>query len=169
MKELDMTVKSKMPPITITAAGSKRKIPLNKLGRPVLLLFLWQETEPLADDVRDAVRAKYPEPAQVMIVNLADLRGIPRLLRRMVEPEMAKGYKRTVAKLPPDTERPYEHVIILPDWKGEVAQAVGIDDTHETPAVALMDSDASIVGYYQGFELAKAAMELLDKVTVADE
>ena len=155
-----------MPPITITAAGSRRKIPLHKLGRPVVLLFLWQETESLADDVRAAVRTKYPEPAQVMIVNLADLRGIPRLLRRMVEPEMAKGYKRTIAKLPEGVERPYEHVIILPDWKGEVAQAVGVEDTHETPVVAVMDSDANIIGDYQGFDLAEAAMELLEKVEI---
>ncbi|MFC1879353.1 hypothetical protein ACFLZW_05520 [Chloroflexota bacterium] len=163
-----MTVK-KMPPITITAAGSRGKIPLHKLGRPVVLLFLWQETEALADGVRDMVRAKYPQPAQVLIVNLADLRGIPRLLRRMVEPEMAKGYKRTVAKLPAGTERPHEHVIILPDWKGEVAQAVGAADTHETPAVAVMDADAAIIGLYQGFDLAEAAMELLAKIKISEE
>ena len=155
-----------MPSITITAAGSKRKIPLDKLGRPALLLFLWQETEALADGVREIVREKYPRPEQVLIVNLADLRGIPRLLRSMVEPEMAKGYKRTVEKLPPGTERPHEHVIILPDWKGEVAQAVGVDGTHETPAVAVMDADGRIGGHYQGMDLAGAAMELLEKVHI---
>jgi hypothetical protein len=161
--------RKKMPPLTITAAGSKSKIPLHKLGRPTALLFLWQETEVLADDVRAAVREKYPEPAQVLIINLADLRGIPRLLRRMVEPEMAKGYKRTVAKLPEGTERPHEHVIILPDWKGEVAQAVGAEGTHDIPAVALIDADGAIVGLYQGMGLAKATMELLEKVEIADE
>ena len=90
----------KMPPITITAVGSKAKISLDKLGRPAVLLFLWQETEALGDRVREAVREKYPEPAQVLIINLADLRGLPRMIRGVADRELAKGYKRTVAKLP---------------------------------------------------------------------
>ena len=155
----------KMPPITITAVGSKARLTLNNLKRPALLLFLWQETEALGEEVRAAVREKYPEPAQVLIINLADLRGIPRLMHKIAEREFAKGYKRTVAKLP-EGATPAHHVIILPDWKGEVADAVGVSDTHSTPAVAALNAAAEIVGVYQGLDLVEATLTLLESTGV---
>ena len=45
-----------IPDISLVAAGSRRKIPLGRLGRPAVLLFLWQETESLGEEVRLAVR-----------------------------------------------------------------------------------------------------------------
>jgi hypothetical protein len=153
----------KIPPITITAVGSKAKLSLHKLGRPAVLLFLWQETEALGDLVRDAVRVKYPEPAQVLIINLADLRGIPRMMRGMVERELTKGYKRTIAKLP-EGANPAYHVMILPDWKGEVAEAVGAGDTHQTPAAAVLNADGEIVGVHRGDDLVKPVMAMLEEI-----
>ena len=155
----------KMPPITITAVGSKAKVRLNDLKRPAVLLFLWQETEALGDQVRAAVRAKYPEPAQVLIINLADLRGIPRMMHKLAEREFAKGYKRTVATLPQGA-KPAHHVIILPDWKGQVAEAIGAGDTHQTPAVAVLNAEAEIVGVYQGEDLVDATLNLLEQVGI---
>jgi hypothetical protein len=154
-----------MPPITITAVESKAKLSLNKLGRPAVLLFLWQETEVLGDLVREAVRQKYPEPAQVLIINLADLRGIPRVMRAMVERELAKGYKRTVRKLP-EGANPAHHVIILPDWKGEVAEAVGAGDTHQTPAAAVLNAGAEIVGVHHGEDLVEPVLKMLEQAGV---
>jgi len=154
-----------MPPIAITAVGSKAKISLDKLKRPAVLLFLWQETEALGDDVRTAVRKKYPEPAQVLIINLADLRGIPRMMRGMVERELVKGYKRTVAKLPAEAQ-PAHHVIILPDWKGEVAEAVDAGDTHIIPAVAVLSADGEIIGIHRGEDLVDATLKLLDQADI---
>jgi hypothetical protein len=156
-----------MPPITITAVGSKVKVSLHQLGRPAVLLFLWQETESLGDEVRQVVREKYPEPAQVLIINLADLRGMPRLMHGMVERELEKGYQRTVAKLP-EGARPANHVIILPDWKGEVVDTVGAGDTHATPAVAVLNAQGEVVGVHQGQELADAAMVLLEQAGVPE-
>jgi len=157
-----------MPPITLTAAGSKIKIPLDKLGVPTVLLFLWQETEALGDVVRDAVREKYPEPSQVFIINLADLRGLPKMMRGMAERGLTKGYKRLVSELP-DGVRVHEHVIILPDWKGEVVEAVGAGDTHKTPAVAVMDSGAEIIGLHQGDDLAAAALGFLENLDISED
>jgi hypothetical protein len=157
----------KMPPITLTAIGSRAKLTLNKLGRPAVLVFLWQETEPLGDEVRDAVREKYPEPAQDLVINLADLRTLPRLMRKVAEREFRKGYTRTVAKLP-DGANPAHHVIILPDWKGEVADAVNAGDTHQTPAVAVLNAEAEIVGVHRGDDLPGAAMKLLESAGVQD-
>jgi len=153
----------RMPPINLKAAGSKINIPLDKLGVPTVLLFLWQETEVLGYKVRDAVREKYPEPSQVLIINLADLRGLPKMMRGMAERGLAKGYKKMVNELP-DGVRAHEHVIILPDWKGEVVDAVGAGDTHKTPAVAVMDAEGEIIGLYHGDDLATAAMDFLKNV-----
>ena len=158
----------KMPPIALAAAGSKAKVALHKLGRPAVLLFLWQETEPLGDLVREVVRGKYPEPAQVLVINLVDLRGIPRLMRGMVERELAKGYERTVEKLPAGA-RPAHHVIILPDWKGQAAEAVGAGDTHQEPAVAVLNAEAEIVGVHRGDGLVEAALLLLEGAGVSVE
>lgn len=155
----------KMPPITITAVGSKAKISLDHLARPAVLLFLWQETESMGDQVREAIRARYPEPAQVLIINLADLRGLPRMMRGLAEREFMKGYQRTVAKLP-EGAIPAHHVIILPDWKGEVADAVGVGDTHKTPAVAVLNADGEIVGIYQGEDLISPTLTMLEEIGI---
>lgn len=160
--------KKKMPDITLTAVGTKAKIPLSRLNRPAVLCFLWEETEPLGDQVREAVRAKYPQPAQVLIINLADLRGLPRMMRGLAEKGMEKGYKRLAASVP-SGESVSHHVIILPDWKGEVADAVAAGDTHKTPAVAVLNDAAEIVGVHQGMDLADAALELLEQTEIAEE
>ena len=158
----------KIPTIKLTAGATGRVFNLGQLGRPALLVFLWQDSLPQSEVINRAVRDRYPKASQVLVMNVADLRGIPRLVRGIVENEMRKVFKETAAKLPKGIN-PVEYVILLPDWKGETVKALGLGDVHETPAVAVIDGDGNIYGSYQGENLVEAALELLAKVEIPAE
>lgn len=158
----------KLPTIKLTAGATGRVFNLSELGRPALLVFLWQDTLPMAEVINRAVRDRYPKASQVLIMNVADLRGIPRFVRGMVESELRKVFKETAAKLPKGLN-PVEYVILLPDWRGETVKALSLGDVHETPAVAVIDGEGNIFGTYQGDNLTEAALELLEKVEIPAE
>lgn len=155
----------KMPSIILTAVGSNRKIDLGDLGVPALLLFLWDNSQPLEGVVTKAVREKYPGAGQVAIINIADLPGIPRIFHGIAEREMKKGYKVAAARVPAG-EDPAEYVFIVPDWKGAASRALDIRGIGDDPWVALLDSDGTLVGKHQGRDLAEVALELLERITI---
>ncbi len=152
------------PPITLTAVESKRKFVLDQLGAPALLVFLWVDTQRLAETINKAVRKHYPLASQALVMNIASLRGIPGVLHGVAEKEMQKAYREHAAKLPRGYD-PEEYMIILPDWKGDCAHALGIRDLASKPAVAVLDRVGRIVGVHQGepHTLEQAAIELLEK------
>jgi len=152
------------PSITLTAVESKRKLTLNQLGAPALLVFLWLDTQRLAEPINKAVRKRYPLASQALVINIASLRGVPGVLHGMAEKEMQKAYREYAAKLPRGYD-PKEYMIILPDWKGDCAYALGIRDLASNPAVAVLDRAGQIVGVHQGEPdtLEQAAMDLLEK------
>lgn len=154
----------KFPSITLTAVESKRKFVLDQLGAPTLLVFLWLDTQRLAEPINKAVRKRYPLASQALVINIASLRGVPKVLHGVAEKEMSKAYRESAARLPRGYD-PQEYLVILPDWKGDCAYALGIRDLASKPAVAVLDRDGRIVGVHQGEpdSLEQAAMELLDK------
>ncbi len=91
---------SKISPITLTAAGSGRTLSLDRLDVPAVLFFLWRDTLHLAEPVNLAVRHRYPLATQLLVANLADLRGVPGLFHGLVLREMEKGY-HDIAACPP--------------------------------------------------------------------
>jgi hypothetical protein len=153
----------KLPSITLTAVVSGRKIALNRLDVPVLLVFLWDNSQDLAPVVTKAVRAKYPEAEQAAVVFIADLPGIPGIFHGIAEREMRKQYKYAAA-LVPSGKNPADYVMIMPDWKGEVSRALGIRGIGDDPWVALLDSEAVLVGKHQGRDLAEAALDLMEQL-----
>lgn len=141
---------------------------LDRLGVPMVLAFLWVDTQYLSEKITQAVRDRYPDASQVLVANIASLRGIPGIFHGLAESEMKKAYKETVEKLSGDVD-PGDYVIILPDWKSACARALSLRDISSKPAVAVLDGEGGIVGVYQGEPetLAKAALELLDQVILA--
>ena len=153
---------NRIKPLSVTAAGSGRRLTLGELGVPIVLLFVWQETSAVVDPVHRAIRDKYPLASQVLFASLADLRGIPRIFKGMVEREMSKGYREAAAELP-EAARPEDYVIIIPDWDGRVCKAVGLRDTQKVPGLAVLDADGGLVGVYQGDDPVQATLDLLSK------
>ncbi|MCC6957079.1 MAG: hypothetical protein IT316_09840 [Anaerolineales bacterium] len=153
----------KIPTIKLNAVASGRRLVLDRLGVPIVLAFLWVDTQYLAEEIDQAVRERYPEASQVLVANVASLRGVPGIFRGLAEGEMKKAYKETAAKLPAGRD-PADYVIILPDWKSECARALGLRDISSKPAVAVLDGAGGIVGVHQGEPdtLRDAALSLLE-------
>lgn len=159
---------AKIPPIELTAGVTGRTFNLGQLGRHALLVFLWQDTMDLGEVINREVRSRYPQPSQILIMNVADLRGVPRIFRGLVESEMRRVFKENVAKLPKGVD-PGEYLVLIPDWKGETVKALGLQDIRDAPAVALLDGEGNILGSYQGKGLAEATLELLARNNLPTE
>jgi hypothetical protein len=160
----------KIPPIKLTAISSGRKLILDRLGVPIVLVFLWVDTQYLAEQVNHAVRDRYPQASQALVANVASLRGIPGIFHGMAEKEMKKAYKETASKLP-DGLDPADYVLILPDWKSECSRALGLRDIGSNPAVAVLDAQGRIVGVYQGEagSIEENALRLLEQAYSTNE
>ena len=57
---------------------------------------------------------------------MIDARVVPRLFRGTAEGMMEREYREAAAAMPKGYD-PAEHLILLPDWKGEVVRAYGVD------------------------------------------
>ena len=150
------------PSVTLQAIGHGRKIKVDEIGVPAVLICVGRETSSQARPVVEAVRAKYPTAADAVIANVADVRGFPRMLRKVAEQLMKSSYKDAVEGLDPG-KTPEEYVLILPDWDGDVLTPLGVEDVSKHIAVAVIDRDATLTGVYQGDDPAAHAVELLEK------
>jgi hypothetical protein len=157
---------TRAPSATLQAVGHGRKIKIDDIGAPAVLICVGRETSDQARPVVEAVRAKYPTAADAVIANVADARGFPKLLRKVAEQIMKSSYKNAVEGLDPG-KTPEEYVLILPDWDGDVLTPLGVEDVSKQIAVAVIDRDATLVGVYQGDDPASHAVELLEKTKTA--
>lgn len=151
-----------LPPLTLTAVGSGRKLSLDRLDVPAVLFFLWLDTINIAEEINLAVRRRYPLASQLLVANLADLRGVPSLFHGLILREMEKGYRDIAARLPAHLD-PADYVLIVPDWKGQVVKAVGLPGPLRRPALAALDRGGLLLGVYQGDDLADAAIRILEQ------
>jgi hypothetical protein len=148
------------PAVTLKAVGHGRQLRLDAIGTPTVLICVARETSDLPPPVVEAVRAKYPTAAEVLIVNLADARPFPRLIRKIAEQIMKSSYNDAVKNLEPG-RKPEDYVLIVPDWDGAALGPLGIDDVTKQIAVAVIDGRGNLTGVYQGDDPAAAALELL--------
>jgi len=148
------------PAVTLKANGHGRKIQFDDIGTTALLICVARETSDAPGPIVEAVREKYVTAEEVLIINLADTRPFPRLIRKIAEQIMKSSYNDAVKNLQPGS-KPEDYVLIVPDWDGDVLEPLGIDDVTKTIAVAVIDRAGKVVGVYQGDNPAKAAMELL--------
>jgi len=156
------TAMTRIPPVTVTAVGSGRVLHLDRLEAPAVLFFLWRDTLHLAEGINLGVRDRFPRAEQLVVANLADLRGVPRLVHRLVKHEMEKAYREIAGRLPAELD-PADFVLIVPDWHGEVPRAVGLPGPVRRPAVVVLERGGALLGVHQGPDLAEAAVELLER------
>jgi hypothetical protein len=163
---LEATALSKAPAVTLEAIGHGRKLTIDAMGIPAVLIFVARETSDAARPIVDAVRERYPLASQVVIANVADVRGMPRIVRKVAQTIMKSSYKDAVANLEPG-KTPEEYVLILPDWDGAVLTPLGIEDVSKQIAIAVIDASAMVVGTHQGNDAPSQALALLDQARVA--
>lgn len=113
--------------ITLTAVGSGRTLSLAAPGIMTVLICFAQETEAGIQPIEDAVRERWPSAADVLVAHAVDLRKVLSMFRRIAEGILAKEYQKAVEALPAGQD-PHDYVVILPDWQGTVAPALGLED-----------------------------------------
>jgi len=151
---------SRAPSVTLQAVGHKRRITIDAIGVPALLLFVARETSDQPPTVVNAVRERYPTADQLLIANVADGRPFPKLIRKIAEQIMKSSYNDAVKNLQPG-RAPEDYVLILPDWDGALLGPLGIDDVTKRIAVAVTSRSGDLVGVYQGDDPATAALDML--------
>lgn len=155
-----MTDSTLAPAITLTAVVSKRKVSLNEVAVPTLVLLFDQGTSATLDPVREPVRALWPTAAQVQIANVVDCRKFPKLIRKIAETLMSNSYKTNAQDIPEGRD-PADYIIILPDWEAKTMKALGIDDVSQRLALAVVAPGGKLIGTYQGEDAPERAVAML--------
>jgi prolycopene isomerase len=146
---------------TLTAVESGRSVSLGRVGLPSVFVFHGQDSAGTARSVVESVRSHYPHADEVMVANIVDLRGVPRMFRKVANRAMRSSFKDAAAALP-DSLDPAEFVVILPDWNGAVTMQMEFDDVNQVPGIAVFDASGVLVGTQQGPDPAEAALTLLE-------
>lgn len=150
------------PAVTLKAIGHGRQLTFNAIGSSALLLCVARETSDAAPPVVTAVRERYSTAEQVTIVNVADTRAFPKLLRKVAEQIMKLSYNDAVKNLLAG-RTPEKYVLIVPDWDGALLGPLGIDDVTKMIAVAVISRSGDLIGVYQGEDPAAHALTLLEQ------
>jgi hypothetical protein len=155
----------KTPPVTLTAIGTGRKITLNKIGTPALLIFHGRNTAEASRNINGPVRERYPQASNLLVASVMDLHIAPRLLRGVVEAFIRDAFEEASKELPKGwTARDY--LILLPDWDGSLTKNYGFKDPDKNVGLVVLDRQANVVGVYQGKDLVPQALAMLEKVKV---
>src|SRR3990167_8487078 len=100
------------PAVTLKANGHGRQLTFNNLGVPAVLVCVARETSELVSPVVTKIRETYETADQVLIVNIADARPFPRLIRKVAEQIMKSSYNDAVKNLQPG-RKPEDYVLIV--------------------------------------------------------
>ena len=148
------------PPFSLTAVTSERMISPQRVLAPLLLIFHSYQTASILGPIIQAAREVYPSSDEVLIASVADMRIVPRLLRKTATKMMQNAYKDASSKVPVG-QKPADHIIILPDWNGIVFEAYQVPDTSRQVAMVLINQSKVIQGDYLGSQPQKAVIALL--------
>jgi hypothetical protein len=149
-----------LPAETLTAVVSAREITLNSLGRPAVIVFHGQDTGAAAIEINNTVRATFPTADEVLIASVIDLRQFPAMFHAMVKPELEKAYHKAAGKLPEGAD-PTELIVLLPDWKGAIHNACGVENSTKQAVVVVADASGKILATLQGEDLGAATVSAL--------
>ena len=152
---------SAAPDFSLTAVVSKRRIsPLQMPGK-TLLFFHGYQTAVQVGAVVKALKEDYPDPEQVVMASVVDLRAIPRFIHGLARKIMRDAYHQAAREVPDGQEVP-DHIIILPDWKGVAFEAYQVPKRNDQVALVLIDEGHLIQGSYLGHEPLQGALALLE-------
>jgi hypothetical protein len=149
------------PHFSLLAAGSAQRVILRaEAGRRVVLVFHLQGTAPTAREINRAVRARHPEPEDVLVASVIDLSIVPPVYWSSVSLILNQAYDRATGELLPEVD-PSEYAIILPDWNGRVSRAYGATNTGRAAAIVVVDEDSNVALSYQGERPGEAVLGAL--------
>lgn len=149
------------PPFSLQAVATGRIFsPADYLGRAVLLIFADHNTARSTQAVVERLRRRYPQFERLAIAVVIDARIVPRLFRGAVEGLMEKEYRQAAAAIPKGYD-PADHLILLPDWGGEIIRAYGAAGLGQAVHLFLIGPDGLTKGEYHGPDPAARALEMV--------
>lgn len=132
----------------------------NKDDVPTLLVFLNYQTAMQIETVVTSVRYVVPDPQKLKIVNVINLKNVSRMMQGMAKKIIKAAYDSAAATIPEGFD-PAEQLMLLPDWKGKVLRAYGVDDVNEHLSLILIDQEGKISERYQGQEPEKESVKMV--------
>lgn len=152
------------PLFMMKAVATERTFRLADLrGRPVLLVFVNQNTARTPQEIVPAIRRRYPDVERLAIAVVVDLRIVPGLLQGAVKRIMEGAFHEAAREIPTPYD-PADHLILLPDWKGQVTAAYGATDSGAHPILILIDQTGAVHATHRGPHAAQGALEMISRL-----
>ncbi|MGL4649214.1 MAG: hypothetical protein ACRC1H_07385 [Caldilineaceae bacterium] len=152
------------PEFSLTAIASGREVNRAWMaGRPLLLLFHDQEGEEMVRSVQGAVRGRWPMVADVVVASVVNMASIPFFVRGLATTVMERAYRQGAAQLPAGLN-PADYVIILPDPKGALYAAFGVEGSGRPPVAVVIGPDWRLEGRFRGSELVVESVATLARL-----
>ncbi len=137
-------------------------------GRTVVVVFGGRDSSEQVKQVAQTIRRRY-DPDELPILGVSDLQGVPRPARIIAKTQIKKAYQEAVKDQAETLEAagkqapadPAKAMVMLMDWKGEVAESFGLSGVDQQAAAVLIDGDGRVLGSGTG---AQAGDELLPLV-----
>lgn len=137
------------PSFTLESVATKRQVGLKIAnGRCLIMLFVGYQTAKASEKIVKAIRKQYPSLDTLQMINIIDMRPVPRLMRGVAE-GIIKGAYETAKKQIPEGYNPEDYLILLPDWKGNTFNTYGIQDVSNQIALVMIDAKGIVRQIYQ--------------------
>lgn len=137
-------------------------------GQNVVVMFGGRDSGDQVKQSAKAIRGRYG-PDELPILGVSDLGAVPRPARIIAKTQIKKAFEEAVndatetlqaqgKEAPADKAK---LVVMLMDWKGEVASSFGMSGVDKQAAGVLVDGEGRVLGSGAG---AQAGEELLAQV-----
>ncbi|MFD9893576.1 SRPBCC family protein [Amycolatopsis sp. NPDC059027] len=160
--------------VVLPGAGGTEVDLSEKAGRPLVVVLGNRITQKAGHDLVDALRTD-PVTAEVPIVQVAHLQGVPRSLHRIAERDIASGRARQVeraarlraaAGLPADGED--EAIGLALDWQGVLGAEHAFGARDKAPLTLVTDPYLSVVATIRATDALPGIRAALDPITAKE-
>lgn len=153
-----------LPPIRFEAAVTGRAIDNALLsGRRAVLMVHGARNTEVPKSVARVVRERWPGADEVLLATIVDLRSFAGVWRRVAEAQVRATHGKLSAKVVEMGLDPAEHVLIVADWEGQAAKALGVDEPDKAAAAIVVGRDGKVAGVATGDGVADQVLGLLDQ------
>ena len=132
----------------------------NPNNTPTLLLFIGYQTAPKIEGVVSTIRRVVADPDKLLIINVVDLKGVPRLMRGAAQKIIKAAYEQAAMKIPEGYD-PASQLIMLTDWKGKIGKSYSVTDVNQALALISINGDGTIANRYQGDDAEHVALDMV--------
>lgn len=148
--------------MSLEAAGSGRTIDAAAWqNRRAVLVLHGPRTTDAPKDIGKAVRAAHPDAAHVFVANVINLQSMGGMWKKVANAQVNQTYQKMGAKLEAKGMEPADYVVLLPDWENAIGPQLGVEDSNQAPAAAVIGADGGLLGVATGDDLPGQVLALL--------